>query len=327
MAIVCGICATEGHPNELCPYLRESGQEEVNGVWESTINNRKWDPYSKTYNEGWKAHLNFCWGNSQAGPSSGPLRGQFLQQPQGQQFTQQVPQQAAEQAAPSSSMSTEDMICALTLSVSQLATAVNRLEAKQSGALPSQTVDNPRKNVSAVSLRNGRQLIEVEKPKAKSKAVAIQEEEEIVIEEGSSQVIEEDIVVPNSIATDPPVQIYEPTPPFPEALKDTRRKEHDNDVYETFCKCEVNIPLLELLKSVPRYAKFLKELCTIKRNNRLKGVKKVKVSEHVSAMFQQKLPTKCGDPGMFTIPCTIGDTKIHNAMLDLGASINVIPHL
>ncbi|XP_074298416.1 uncharacterized protein LOC141629292 [Silene latifolia] len=43
-------------------------------------------------------------------------------------------------------------------------------------------------------------------------------------------------------------------------------------------------------------------------------------------MFQQKLPTKCGDSGMFTIPCTIGDTKIHNAMLDLGASINVIPH-
>ncbi|XP_074296262.1 uncharacterized protein LOC141626235 [Silene latifolia] len=117
-----------------------------------------------------------------------------------------------------------------------------------------------------------------------------------------------------------------PTPPFPEALKDTRKKEHDNDVYETFRKCEVNIPLLELLKSVPKYAKFLKELCAIKRNNRLKGVKKVKVSEHVSAMFQQKSPTKCGDPGMFTIPCTIGDTKIHNAFLDLGASINVIPH-
>ncbi|XP_074297791.1 uncharacterized protein LOC141628565 [Silene latifolia] len=113
---------------------------------------------------------------------------------------------------------------------------------------------------------------------------------------------------------------------FPKALKDTRKKEHDNDVYETFRKCEVNIPLLELLKSVPRYAKFLKELSTIKRNNRLKGVKKVKVSEHVSEMFQQKLTTKCGDPGMFTIPFTIGDTKIHNAMLDLGASINVIPH-
>ncbi|XP_074297391.1 uncharacterized protein LOC141628111 [Silene latifolia] len=311
---------------------------------ESTTNNRKWDTYSKTYNEGWKAHPNFRWGNSQAGLSSSPPRGQFLQRPQGQQFTQQVPQQAAEQAPPSSSMSTEDMIRALSLSVtqdradnkqnfknlenqvSQLATAVNPSEAKHFGALPSQTVENPRKNVSAVSFRNGRQLVEVEKPKSKSKEVAIQEEEEIVIEEESSQVIEEDIVVPSSITKDPPVHIYEPTPPFPEALKDTRKKEHDNDVYETFHKCEVNIPLLELLKSVPQYAMFLKELFTIKRNNRLKGAKKVKVSEYVSAMFKQKLPTKCGDPGMFTIPCTIGDTKIHNAMLDLGASINLIPH-
>ena len=29
---------------------------------------------------------------------------------------------------------------------------------------------------------------------------------------------------------------------------------------------------------------------------------------------------------MFTIPCVIGNTKIENTMLDLGASINVMPH-
>ncbi|XP_074313891.1 uncharacterized protein LOC141649090 [Silene latifolia] len=54
--------------------------------------------------------------------------------------------------------------------------------------------------------------------------------------------------------------------------------------------------------------------------------KKVKVNEHVSAMFQRKLPTKCSDPGMFTIPCIIGNTKIKKAMLDLGGSINVMPY-
>ncbi|KAK9714200.1 hypothetical protein RND81_06G079200 [Saponaria officinalis] len=43
-------------------------------------------------------------------------------------------------------------------------------------------------------------------------------------------------------------------------------------------------------------------------------------------MSQRKLPQKCGDPGMFTIPCTIGNTKFHKAMLDLGASINVLPY-
>ncbi|KAM1908066.1 hypothetical protein ACFX14_027627 [Malus domestica] len=52
----------------------------------------------------------------------------------------------------------------------------------------------------------------------------------------------------------------------------------------------------------------------------------VKVSENVSAVLQRKLPTKCKDPGSFTIPCVIGNTRFESAMLDLGASINVMPY-
>ncbi|XP_021745358.1 uncharacterized protein LOC110711287 [Chenopodium quinoa] len=115
-------------------------------------------------------------------------------------------------------------------------------------------------------------------------------------------------------------------PNFKCTLKEKKRYEKDKDIYETFCKCEVNIPLLNLIKSVHRFAKFLKELCTIKRKHRLGGKEKVKVSAHVSAVFQKKLPEKCSDPGMFTVPVTIGDTTFHRAMLDLGASINVIPY-
>nr|KYP41232.1 hypothetical protein KK1_037396 [Cajanus cajan] len=37
------------------------------------------------------------------------------------------------------------------------------------------------------------------------------------------------------------------------------------------------------------------------------------------------LPQKCKDPGTFTNPCTIGEEIFTNAMLDLGASINVMP--
>nr|XP_023926601.1 uncharacterized protein LOC112038020 [Quercus suber] len=91
-------------------------------------------------------------------------------------------------------------------------------------------------------------------------------------------------------------------------------------------RCEVNIPLLDAIKQVPRYAKFLKELCTIKRKQKLKGCKKVSVGDNVSAVIQRKLPAKCKDPGMFTIPCTIGNTQLEKAMLDLGASINVMPY-
>ncbi|RDX84374.1 hypothetical protein CR513_34593, partial [Mucuna pruriens] len=37
------------------------------------------------------------------------------------------------------------------------------------------------------------------------------------------------------------------------------------------------------------------------------------------------LPKKCRDPRIFSVPCTIGECTFANAMLDLGASINVMP--
>ena len=52
----------------------------------------------------------------------------------------------------------------------------------------------------------------------------------------------------------------------------------------------------------------------------------MKVSEQFSAVFQRRMPKKCTDPGMVTILCVICDIKIDKAMLDLGASINVLPY-
>ena len=37
------------------------------------------------------------------------------------------------------------------------------------------------------------------------------------------------------------------------------------------------------------------------------------------------MPAKCEDPGMFTIPIVIGEKKFDRALLDLGASINLMP--
>ncbi|CAN6557506.1 unnamed protein product [Malus baccata var. baccata] len=112
--------------------------------------------------------------------------------------------------------------------------------------------------------------------------------------------------------------------PFPSRFKQTKKEEAEKDILETFRKVQVNIPLLDTIKQVPRYAKFLKELCTTRR--RISNKEVVQVSENVSAVLQRKLPPKCKDPGSFTIPCVIGNTKFEHAMLDLGASINVMPY-
>ena len=48
-------------------------------------------------------------------------------------------------------------------------------------------------------------------------------------------------------------------------------------------------------------------------------------SKSVVAIPPSTLPQKCKDPSTFIVPCTIGDCIFKDAMLDLGASINVMP--
>ncbi|KAL0288795.1 UNVERIFIED_CONTAM: hypothetical protein Scaly_2719800 [Sesamum calycinum] len=103
----------------------------------------------------------------------------------------------------------------------------------------------------------------------------------------------------------------------------SKKEEEEKEIFEIFHKVEVNIPLLDAIKQIPRYAKFLKELCTSKGN--LKGNKRVSMGENMSAILQRKLPPKCKDPGTFSIPHKIGLIDIKRAMRDLGASINVMP--
>ncbi|CAN6579312.1 unnamed protein product [Malus baccata var. baccata] len=111
---------------------------------------------------------------------------------------------------------------------------------------------------------------------------------------------------------------------FPRKFMQSKKDESDKDILDTFKKVQVNIPLLDAIKQVPKYAKFLNELCTTRKRASNKDV--VKVSENVSAVLQRKLTLKCKDPSNFTIPCVIGNTRFESAMLDLGASINVMPY-
>ncbi|RDY01346.1 hypothetical protein CR513_15344, partial [Mucuna pruriens] len=94
-----------------------------------------------------------------------------------------------------------------------------------------------------------------------------------------------------------------------------------------FRKVEINIPLLDAIKQIPKYAKFLKELCEEdERGVELGGiVSALTRNDNLTASTRQALPKKCRDPRIFSVPCTIGDCTFADAMLDLGASINVMP--
>ncbi|XP_052622830.1 uncharacterized protein LOC128128071 [Lactuca sativa] len=179
-------------------------------------------------------------------------------------------------------------------------------------------------NVSAITLRSGKTLGESQ-PKRVSRE---DKDEEIIVEPLKVVVPPKEPVVPNVDQPDPSKKRIKPyviPPPFPSRLASSKKQEEEEKEFlETFRKVQLNISLLDAIKQIPCYAKFLKDLCTNKRKFKTNG--KIQVNANVSAVIQKKLPPKCKDPGMFAIPCTIGDLHVESVMLDLGASINVMPY-
>ena len=113
-------------------------------------------------------------------------------------------------------------------------------------------------------------------------------------------------------------------PPFPQALRGKNRVNNQNEILEVWREVKVNIPLLEMIKQVPTYAKFLKDLCTVNRG--LNVDKKAFLIEQVSVIIQYKTLMKYKDPGCPTISVNIRGTCVEKALLDLGASVNLLPY-
>ncbi|CAM8948156.1 unnamed protein product [Rhodiola kirilowii] len=226
--------------------------------------------------------------------------------------------------------------------ISQLFVSVTA-HANESGRLHSQTIQII-EDVNALTLRSGKTLVGKPLEQEEDKDPRLPGEEQMRPE--SLETLEDDV-------TDKDDDIFEeerdvtkeeentskehrpgPVPrtetpkisatlPFPIPARVQKQHVMDEDVFELFSKVEINIPLLEAIKQIPRYAKFLKELCTNRRRSTRNDQELM--SRNVSAVIQRKVPPKCGDPGTYTIPCTIGNIRIENCMLDLGASINVLP--
>ena len=62
------------------------------------------------------------------------------------------------------------------------------------------------------------------------------------------------------------VALQGPIPaPFPQRLQPSQKMVQNLDILEVFKQVKINIPLLDAIKQIPSFAKFLKDLCTIKR--------------------------------------------------------------
>ncbi|CAA0830862.1 Unknown protein, partial [Striga hermonthica] len=115
---------------------------------------------------------------------------------------------------------------------------------------------------------------------------------------------------------------YKPRVPFPDRLRDEKQEKQFRDLFSMLSKVNVNLPLLDVIKNMPSYGKFFKDLVTKKR--KFEDGEKVVVYEAASAM-QHDLPKKERDPGGFIIQIALGNGKVASGMLDLGAGINLMP--
>ena len=141
------------------------------------------------------------------------------------------------------------------------------------------------------------------------------------------------LVKSDPTVVDPPQEEQSPSreerqisvpPPFPQALRKRKSYVNQTEMLEVLRQVKVNIPLLDMIKQVPTYAKFLKDLCTVKKG--LNVNKKAFLTEQVSVIIECKTPVKYKDPGCPTILVNIGGISVEKALLDLGASVNLLPY-
>ena len=215
----------------------------------------------------------------------------------------------------------------------------------EKGKLPAQVVQNPNqggssntsdntRNCNAVTtLRSGKQFQNPEPSmqyQSQEEEEPIQDDEEThdiwdfkTFDEAEPEVAESEEEVP-TLDDPPPRKGTVIAAPFPQRLTSPSKGKNFNEIGEILRKVTINIPLLDAINQIPSYAKYLKELCTVKRQLNVR--KKSFSTEHVSTVVQHNSPLKLKDPGSPTITCVIGTKVINDALLDLGSSVNLMPY-
>jgi hypothetical protein len=70
----------------------------------------------------------------------------------------------------------------------------------------------------------------------------------------------------------------------------SKKEDKEKEILEVFNKVEHNIPFIDVIKQIPKYVKFLKELCTTKRAYKLKSYETVSMGEVVFVLTQKNFP-------------------------------------
>ncbi|BBG96342.1 transposable element gene [Prunus dulcis] len=146
----------------------------------------------------------------------------------------------------------------------QLATQISD---REKGKFPSQTIPNPngREDCNVVrTLRCGKSYDNRENSIEKEQQT-VEDNTENFAAEPAKPAEKHTLADLETVPKQVPERVYEAPIPYPERLKPKAKDQQLKDFMQTLSKVQINIPLLDAIKKIPSYAKFLKEVCSSKK--------------------------------------------------------------
>ncbi|GJS99427.1 reverse transcriptase domain-containing protein [Tanacetum coccineum] len=122
----------------------------------------------------------------------------------------------------------------------------------------------------------------------------------------------------------PPLKVYKLRIPYPQRLRKENMEERYAKFIDLIKEVKINLPLIDVLAGMPNYGKFIKDL--VSNKSKIDQIFAAVLNKECSAIVQNKLPPKLGDPGSFLIPCTFANSVECLALANLSASMNLIPY-
>ncbi|XP_021719425.1 uncharacterized protein LOC110687113 [Chenopodium quinoa] len=318
---VCQLCNLQRHIAPDCPQnMSEISIEQANAFY--FLNPKQpFDPYSNSYNEGWKQHLNFSYKNTQGqqNPPSQPSLSNNYNSPPGfqqrtpmnQQPTQLLPQKS------SLELMMESFITTTNSAIQQQGSSIQQLQA-QSKLMETQ-ISQLSQQVSCLSTLHDQAKVQKEQCNVvflrRDEPSPRQIGEKLCSVESRKDERGKDVQGPKYVA--PPA--YEEPMPFSQRLSKVVIDRHFGKYCEALEKVHASAPFSDLLVQMPQFANFVKN---IKDQQKDKEV----VNKKGPTLLYDNLPPKLHDPGSFTIPCTINEKFFDRVLCDLGASVNLMPY-
>ncbi|KAG7547996.1 Retrotransposon gag domain [Arabidopsis suecica] len=206
------------------------------------------------------------------------------------------------------------------------------------GQLPGKAIQNQKGHVNAIHLRNGRELQTRPSPAPVTEDSEIQEGEDFIQHEtqvdDTTKLDQE--AAPSDQAKSPHIKEpvidkgkkkafvpppYKPKIPFPGRFKRDIIEKYRAMFAKHIKEIELRMPLIDAFMLIPDSHKFFKDM-VMERIKEVQGME----SHECSEIIQTKIiPKKLGDPGSFTLPCSLGTLAFSNCLCDLGAFKSLMP--